>query len=85
MIYGGLMFPIIHTHPLNNLIMDTQLNVYLGWYFLLDALLSYIFMLIYESLVSILDNPRPYVRTTYRPRTASRRKHGDALITLLPV
>ena len=27
---GGLMSPIIQTHPLNNLMMDTQLSVDLG-------------------------------------------------------
>ena len=51
MIYGGLMLTIIQTHPLNNLIMDTQLSVDLGWYFLLGVLLSYIVVLIYASLL----------------------------------
>ena len=30
MIYGGLLFLTIQTHPLKELIMDTQLSVDLG-------------------------------------------------------
>ena len=45
------MFPIIQTHPLNDLTMDTQLSVDLGCDLLLGEFLSYIFMLIYASLV----------------------------------
>ena len=37
MIKGGLMFPIIQEHPMNDLIMDTQLSVDLGWYLLIGA------------------------------------------------
>ena len=37
---GGGIFPIFNTYPLNDLMMDTQLSVEMGLYFLLGALLS---------------------------------------------
>ena len=45
------MFPVLHTYPLNNLMMDTQLSVYLRLYLLLVALLSDILVLLYAELV----------------------------------
>ena len=39
--------------------------------------------MVYFCNIMILD--RPYVRTTYGPRTASRRKALGRLMTLLPV
>ena len=37
---GGGLFPIFHTYPLNDLMMDTQLSVDFGWDFLLGEFLS---------------------------------------------
>ena len=51
MIFGGFLFTIFQTHALNEMMLETKLRVYLGWYLLLDSLLSYIVMLIYAALV----------------------------------
>ena len=50
MIKGGLMFPIFQKYPLNDLKMDTNMSIDLGWDLLLDALLVYIVMLLYAAL-----------------------------------
>ena len=50
-ILGGLLIPIFQAYTLDNFLLDTQLSLDLGWYLVLDALLSYIVMLIYEALV----------------------------------
>ena len=44
------MFPIFHTYTLNDLLLDTQLSVELGWYLLLGAFLSYIVMFIFSEI-----------------------------------
>ena len=50
MILGGLVFPIFQTYTLKNLLLETQLSVYLGLYLLLGEFLSYIVVLLSVAL-----------------------------------